>query len=70
MPLSIEEMFATLSSGDTEPVLETDDDPTWATALASFEHEYWIAGARNEIKSLEDLKVFVLVPRSAMPHNQ
>jgi hypothetical protein len=38
--------------------------------LASPEREYWIAGAREEIQSLEDLKVFVLVPRSAVPRGQ
>jgi hypothetical protein len=38
--------------------------------LASPECEYWIAGAREEIQSLEDLKVFVLVPRSAVPRGQ
>jgi hypothetical protein len=38
--------------------------------LASAEREYWIAGARDEIRSLADLNVFVLVPRSAMPRGQ
>ena len=34
------------------------------------DREFWIAGAREEIKSLEDLKVFVLVPRSEVPCGQ
>jgi hypothetical protein len=50
--------------------LDDDDDPLWATTLASPEHEYWVAGARDELKSLEDLKVFVLVPRSEIPRGQ
>ena len=33
----------------------------------SSEKEYWIAGAREELKSLQDLQVFVLVPRSSLP---
>ena len=38
--------------------------------MASDEREYWIAGGRDELKSLEDLKVFVLVPRSDVPSGQ
>ncbi len=44
-----------------------DDDPSWAEALASPEHEYWITGGQEELKSLSDLNIFVLIPRSAMP---
>jgi hypothetical protein len=48
-----------------------DDDPLWATAIASPEREYWVAGARDElIKSLTDLKVFILVPRTDIPRGQ
>ena len=68
--LSVDDALAALSSGDAEPLLDEDDDPAWATALASPDREYWIAGACDEIKSLEDLKVFVLIPRSAVPQNQ
>jgi len=46
------------------------DDPSWAEAIASPECEYWIAGGREELKSLEDLKVFALVPCSEVPPNQ
>jgi hypothetical protein len=52
------------------PELDLSDDPTWAQALASSECEYWIAGARDELESLEKLKVFVLVPRSELPLGQ
>ena len=38
--------------------------------MSSPEREYWIAGARDELKSLEDLDVFVLVPRSDVPRGQ
>ena len=38
--------------------------------MASSEREYWIAGGRDELKSLEDLKVFVLVPRTEVPKGQ
>ena len=38
--------------------------------MASGEREYWIAGGRDEIKSLQDLQVFVLVPRSEVPRGQ
>ena len=35
--------------------------------LASPEREFWIAGARDELRSLENLRVFVLVPHSELP---
>jgi len=46
------------------------DDPSRAEAIASPKHEYWIAGGREELKSLEDLKVFTLVPHSEVLPNQ
>ena len=64
---SIDHALLSLSNGSLVPTPETDDDPLWSKALASAEREYWIAGARDEIRSLADLNVFVLVPRSAMP---
>jgi hypothetical protein len=53
-----------------EPVLDSGDDPSWTEALASPDREYWIAGGREEIKSLADLNVFVLVPHSEIPPGQ
>jgi hypothetical protein len=38
--------------------------------MASNERKYWIAGGRDKLKSLQDLKVFVLIPRSKIPRNQ
>src|SRR6266702_6876079 len=67
IPLSVDEALAALSDGSLEPTVEPDDEPSWAQALASPEREFWIAGGREELKSLEDLKVFVLVPRSEVP---
>ena len=46
------------------------NDPSWKEALVSPECEYWIAGTRNELRSLQDLQVFVLVPRSAVPREK
>ena len=69
--VSVDEFLSALSDGTLEPTpLEDDDEPTWAQAMASNEREYWIAGGRDELKSLEDLKVFVLVPRSDLPRGQ
>jgi hypothetical protein len=67
---SVDEVLSTMSDGTLEPTLDTDDDPSWPEALASPEREYWIAGVCDELKSLEDLKVFVLVPRSEVPRGQ
>lgn len=52
------------------PTLSADDDHLWSAALASPEREYWITGAQDELKSLEDLNVFVLVPWSHIPRGQ
>jgi len=68
--LSIDDVLSALSDGTIEPVLDSSDEPSWAQALASPEHKYWIAGGCNELKSLEDLKVFVLVPHSKIPCGQ
>jgi len=65
--LSIEDALAALSDSSFKPELEPDDEPIWAQALASPEHEYWIVGGRDELKSLKDLRVFILIPRSEVP---
>jgi hypothetical protein len=67
---SIDDALAGLSDGSIEPKSDTNDDPSWQEALASLEREYWIAGGREELKSLEDLNVFVLVPWSEVPRGQ
>jgi hypothetical protein len=66
---SIDEILSAISNGSLQPTsMETDDEPTWAQAMASEEREYWIVGGCDEIKSLQDLKVFVLVPQTKLPH--
>ena len=42
---SLNVFLSSLSDGSTEPLLDTGDDPSWATAIRSPEREYWIAGA-------------------------
>jgi hypothetical protein len=68
--LSVNEVLAALVTGDAEATLSDDDDPLWSAAIDSPEREYWIAGVRDELKSLKDLNVFMLVPRSAIPKGQ
>ena len=50
--------------------MNDDDDPCWTTAMRSPDREYWIAGAREELRNLADLQVFVLVPRSDVPRGR
>jgi Reverse transcriptase (RNA-dependent DNA polymerase) len=38
--------------------------------MGSPEHELWITSAKEELRSLEDLQVFALVPRSSIPHGK
>ena len=64
---SVDDVLSALTDGTLSPTVDSDDDPLWAQAIASNEREYWIAGGRDELKSLQDLKVFVLVPRSDLP---
>ena len=66
----IDQVLSGLADGNIEPILDSSNEPSWAQALASPEWEYWIAGGRDELKSLEDLKVFVLVPHSDIPRGQ
>jgi hypothetical protein len=62
---SVPDLVAAIADGSLEPDLE--DEPKWHEALQSPEREYWIAGGHDEVRSLQDLKVFVLVPRSEVP---
>ena len=64
---SLGDALMTLATDGTKLTLNSDDDPLWAMAIASLECEYWIAGARDELQSLKDLNVFVLVPCSELP---
>jgi hypothetical protein len=64
---SLETALAALEDGTVSPEPDTSDNPSWAEALASAEKEYWIAGGREKLQSLADLKVFALVPCSEVP---
>ena len=44
-----------------EPAVDIGDDLSWAEALASLEYEYWVVGAQEELQSLQDMQVFVLI---------
>jgi len=61
-PYSLDSALSAIADGSLEPYCDDDDNPKWAEAMASPEHKFWIAGAREELQSLEDLQVFVLVP--------
>jgi hypothetical protein len=50
--------------------VEDPDALLWHEALASGEKEKWLDGARSELRSLEEMEVFELVPRSAVPSNR
>ena len=67
---TIDEVLSAITNGTVDLETNIGDDPTWSEALASPEREYWIASGREELKSLEDLKVFVLVPRTEVPRGQ
>jgi Reverse transcriptase (RNA-dependent DNA polymerase) len=68
--LTVPEALSALADGSLEPVLDSDDNPSWASAIASPEHKYWIVGTRDELQSLCDLNIFVLVPHSSIPKGQ
>jgi len=63
---SIPDLVAAIVDGSLEPELE--DEPKWHEALRSPEREYWIARGHNEVHGLQELKVFILIPRSEVPH--
>ncbi len=67
-PHSLNSALSAITDGSLEPYCDNDDDdPKWAEAMVSVEREFWIAGTCNELQSLKDLQVFVLVPHSSMP---
>jgi len=66
-PATIDSMLSAITDGSLEPSTKLDDDPLWSEAMASPEWEYWIAGAHDELHSLADLCVFVLMPCSELP---
>lgn len=66
-PPSVDNVLTALSNGTIQPISDDDDEPLWAQAMASPECEYWVAGMHEELKSLQDMKVFVLIPRTDMP---
>ena len=65
--IPLQAFLSDIETGSLEPTCDTDDDPSWRDALASPEREYWVAGACEELRSLQDLQVFVLVPCSEIP---
>jgi hypothetical protein len=62
--LSGSEVLAAARNGSLEPEVDGDDDPLWSDMLASPEQEYWITGTQDKICSLQNLKVFILIPQS------
>jgi len=67
---SVSKVLAATANGSLEPDVDVEDDPLWSEAMASPEREYWITGAQDEVRSLMELKVFMLVPRSNVPTSQ
>ena len=65
--LSVDLVLSALADSSMEPAVDTGDDPSWTEALASLEREYWVVGAWEELQSLQDMQVFVLVPHSSLP---
>jgi len=68
LPLDV--FLSNVKTGSFKPTCETDNDPSWCNALAFLEQEYWIAGTSKELRSLQDLQVFALVPCSSVPQGR
>jgi len=56
------DLIAAIVDGSLKPNLE--DEPKWHEALQLPKWEYWITGSHDKVCSLQELKVFVLVPQS------
>ncbi|GLB45783.1 hypothetical protein LshimejAT787_2900110 [Lyophyllum shimeji] len=68
-----DQLFALITeSGGVDPAsLVSEDEPrTWREAQASADARRWEEGYRDELKSLKDMGVYKLVPRSDVPHGQ
>jgi len=64
---STDVFLSLISDGSAEPDFDSGDDPSWSDAMRSPEHKYWITGAHEELRSLADMQVFVLIPCSDVP---
>ncbi|GLB33225.1 putative protein with domain of unknown function (DUF4219) [Lyophyllum shimeji] len=62
-------LAAIIEAGDLDPTaLDLEDEPkTWREAKASADAKRWEEGYREELKSLKEMGVYELVPRSAVP---
>lgn len=65
---SVDNVLSALTDGSLKPTVGPDDKPLRTQAINSDKQEYWITGGHNELQSLQDLKVFILVPCSKLPH--
>lgn len=50
--------------------VEDPDSPSWKEAIASSEKDKWMEGAQAELRSLEEMEVYQLIPRSDVPPNR
>jgi hypothetical protein len=50
--------------------VEAPDEPTWQEALSSVNKDKRLKGAKDELRSLEEMEVFKLVPCSIVPHDR
>jgi hypothetical protein len=69
-PHSLDSALSAIADSSLEPYCDDDDDLKWAEVMMSSEHKFWITSTCEELQSLTDLQVFVLVPRSSMPKGQ
>jgi len=67
---SVNVFLSSISDGSAKPNFDSGDDPSWSEAMRSPEREYWIGGARDKLRSLAHMHVFVLVPRSDIPRGR
>ena len=67
---SVDIFLSSISDGSAKPNFDSGDDPSWAEAMHFPEHEYWISGACNKLRSLAHMHVFILVPHSDIPHGR
>lgn len=71
--LILDDLLAALEDptcGDPVDVEFPDDPKNWKEAMAGDERDAWTAGAVEELAGLQEMGVYRLVPRSAVPHGR
>ncbi|KAK0468820.1 hypothetical protein IW261DRAFT_1573432 [Armillaria novae-zelandiae] len=65
----LDDLFATLGHSAYSAIQLEDEPNSWEEAQASADAQHWLKGYQDELKSLKEMGIYKLVPRSAVPQD-